>query len=151
MVKCWTVAVAAVLLVGCAHSARGLVRVEDGQAVVESLEGRRLWIRDEGEGAWFPALVDCEVDLRGRGSRRNLAVVEWEVLAGPTGGQPFVGRLGLGRGGLVLDDRSTGQQVLLEAQGAEALLEHVGRMVLVEGYVSGPQQVRVVDWRSLEP
>lgn len=151
MVKSVGVGISLVVATSCAHSARGIVRLDADRVVVESFDGDQVGIKTEGEGRYFPALVGCEVEVEGRGGRKRLQVREWEVIADPGGGQPFVGRLDLGPGGLVLDDRSTGQTLRLDAEGSEALLEHLGRIVLISGYIAGVQQVRVVDWRSLEP
>lgn len=141
----------ALLVLGCAHSARGLVRLDGGQAVVETLDGQQLRLRSEGEGRFLLGLEGCEVEVEGRGSRRKLQVRDWKVLAGPEGGQPFVGRLALGAGGLVLDDQNTGQLLGIDTEGAAPLLQAVGQVVLITGYVSGTQRIRVVDWRTLGP
>lgn len=139
------------LLSGCLHSHRGLLRADaEGLALIE-IEGRRLVVQEEGEGALLRALVGCEVEIEARGGARRLRVASWEVLRGPDGAQPFVGVLALGQGSWTLADRSTGQTLSLDLDGDAGLVQHAGQLVMITGYVVGTQRIRVVDWRALVP
>ncbi len=144
---------------GCLSQHRGLVVAQDDQLLLEEFGGDRRVVDESGEGAYLRGMVGCEVEVESRG-RRRLRIESWEVLAGPDGAQPFVGVLQSTPRGWTLDDRSTGQTLVLDLSGggaggggagADSLAQHLGELVMVTGYVVGTLRVHVVQWRALEP
>ncbi|MCB9778149.1 MAG: hypothetical protein H6742_06270 [Alphaproteobacteria bacterium] len=139
------------ILAGCAATHRGLVRVVDGRAVLIDQDGHTRPVAAVGEGSLVAGLEECEVELTARKGGGKLYVQDWKVLTGPGGGQPFVGRLRLYGSNWIVDDRSTGREIILDLRGAEELARHAGQVVLIEGYVSGAQTVSIMDWWVVSP
>lgn len=132
----------------CVHPRRGLVRVESDVVVLETPDGSRHHIDPTGAGRLLAGLDGCEVEVEARG-RRVLRVRDWEILAGPDGSQPYIGRLHTGGGSWLLDDRNTGGTLWLDLSDAVGLSAHAGELVVVSGYVEGPQRIHVVWWTAL--
>ncbi len=133
---------------GCVHERRGLVDVAAASVSLQAPDGPRYAVDLSGEGAALAGLDGCEVEVSARG-RRRLTVLDFRVLAGPDGGQPFVGRLGTGGGSWLLDDANTGGVMTLDLDETPELAGHAGERVVVSGYVVGAQRVHVVWWSAL--
>ena len=134
---------------GCSlHFARrGLVQMDDGHAVLVESTGRTWKVAGGGEGAVVAGLTDCEVQVQGTRWLGMVHVKDWTIEAGPHGGHPFVGRLGLYGSNWILDDRTTGRPLILDLRGHEALAEQAGKIVMIDGIVVGAQTVQVMQWR----
>jgi len=136
-------------LSGCAlhFTRKGLVRLDEGRTMLVEPTGRTWRVGPGGEGDVITGLVDCEVSVEGTRIGRRVQVRDWSVDSGPNGGRPFVGRLSLYGSNWILDDRSTGRPLILDLRGHEALAEHSGQLVMVDGVVVGAQTVHVLQWR----
>lgn len=105
-----------------------------------------------GDARALKALAGCGVELQGRRTGRRLSVKEWKVTAAPDGSEPFIGPLIRHGSNLVLEDRNSKGLIVLEPKSAADMSDAVGDMVMVMGFVVGPQVVRVVAWQVvLEP
>ncbi len=143
------------LLLACALHTRPVGLVErDGRRLLLARADAPALRLSLTEGARPVDHLDgCTVELEGTRIGRRLVVRDWRVLDAGDGSAPYVGRLE--RRGLrwFLEDRDSGMDVLLAGPAAEAgsgLTAHAGELVMVVGFVEGPQQVRVVAWRPLE-
>ncbi|MDP6934328.1 MAG: hypothetical protein QGG40_15485 [Myxococcota bacterium] len=139
------------LLFACAlHVTQvGLLEQEGGavRLVREASDDLALLLGPEGDPLRF--LEGCQVEIDGTRIGRRLVVSDWRVTVAADGSAPFVGRLRLQGNNWVLDDRTTGRPLVLDAASMGSLVNHVGQPVLIVGYVVGAQTVRVVDWRVL--
>jgi hypothetical protein len=140
-------------VLACAWSARrtGLVEAEGGAVRLVAAEGQRFRLGERGEGRALGQLDGCLVQVEGPRLFRWLGVRSWRVLDAGDGSIPYVGLLRRLGGNWVLDDRSTGRPLVLEASGLETFAAWEGQLVLVSGMVVGAQTLRVRTLRSLEP
>jgi hypothetical protein len=122
----------------------------DGVIVLTELEGRTTRLIVEGEGTWLAGCDGCEVTVTGPARFGKLRVREFEVRRANDGSQPYVGILTRRGAQLVIDDRTTGQPILLDPGSASGLLPYEGRPVLVIGFVVGAQTIRVMAFRVLD-
>ncbi len=136
---------------GCAAKAvhTGLVRGPHDAAELESMDGRtlRLAAAEGNDPVLF--LEGCEVEVSGARIGRRLVVASWTIVSSEAGGQPFVGVLHRHGGNWLLDDRTTGSTLVLDPDTMNGLEEHDGHWVMVDGFVAGAHQVRIVRWRAL--
>ena len=79
---------------------------------------------------------------------RRICVQDWSVVAASDGSAPFVGTLRWDGSRLLIDDRNSGATYVLEGQ--DELRVYAGQSMLVIGFVTGPQVVKVMGWRLLE-
>lgn len=145
----------ALALPGCAASLRGLVKVGVEPGVgppdvrLQTLEGRWWRLRLVEDGLALRALDGCTVQVEGRGIARSFLVSAWQVLDAGDGSAPFVGevhRLGVN---LLIDDKNSGMEIILDEAGFRDLALLEGRLVMLRGYIIGPQTLRVVSYRVL--
>jgi hypothetical protein len=103
------------------------------------------------DAALFSDLGGCRVMVEGPRRVRTLIVRDWVVTDAGDGSAPYVGLLR--REGLrwFVEDRQTGATFFLEEASLGELRDHMGRTVLITGYVTGPNTVNVVRWRLLGP
>lgn len=141
----------ALLAVGCALRGphRGLVVERAGGVALQRPGGPRDLLVLGPESRPLLGLEGCGVELTGPRLCRVVFVDGWRVVDGGDGSVPYVGRLRQHGSHLVLDDRDSGMPVVLDAPGQPALTGEAGRVVLVVGFVVGPQVVRVVEYRVL--
>ncbi len=141
------------LALGCALSAHrtGLVKADGEQVLLVEPTGRSFRVPEAGEGSVIGALEQCVVDVRGPRLGRIQWVRQWSVLDAGDGSPPYVGVLRRYGGHWMLDDRNSGQPVILDPKTVGALSAEEGRLVLIRGMVVGAQTVAVVAWRALEP
>lgn len=141
----------AVLMGGCAVSARGVVRPDATGPSMVTLEGRTVSLRvGEGRTGLIEYLDGEEIAVEGRRFLGPIRVQEWTLKEGTHGLQAFVGTL-QERGGGMLGVLDHGSQAFytIDRKAADELIGEVGRPVLLEGYVEGAQAVRVVYYRVL--
>ena len=111
--------------------------------------GKEWELSLSGEAKALEALAGCGVELEGRRVGGRLSVQEWRVIAAPDGSEPFIGPLIRHGSNLIIQDRTTQGLIVLEHKSAAAMEAVVGDMVMVMGFVVGPQVVRVVAWQVL--
>lgn len=138
---------------GCAlkTSRTGLVQVVDDRVLLQEQNGRIWRISSAGQGEFIAGLDRCEVDVDASRFGGKLMVRDWKVRSAPGGGQPFVGRLRLYGSNWLIDDRSTGREVIVDMRGVEDMAQHAGSTVLIVGFVVGAQTVRPVNWWVVAP
>jgi hypothetical protein len=143
------------VLPGCGAHLRGLVQVEPPPPVGAPTVRLRVpdghtWRLRLTEEAWpLRSLDGCTVQVEGRRWLRSFVVASWQVLDAGDGSAPFVGevhRIGVN---LMIEDRNSGMALILDEQGAENLSALEGHVVMVRGYIVGPQALRVVGYRVL--
>jgi len=139
------------LCVGCPGQVqvKGVLADQEGTVVLLDSGGEswRLVLSDDSKA--LSALAGCGVEVEGVRSGKRLVVADWHVYAAPDGSAPFVGLLRQYGSNLVVDDRNSGTQIVLEYDSAQDLAPHAGSTVMVMGYIVGPHVVRVVAWRVL--
>lgn len=142
----------AILFLACALSAHrtGLVSNVDGVVRLTESTGRGLEIQARGSAAPLAKLDGCVVEVRGPRLGKRLYPTRWSVQDAGDGWPPFVGILHRFGGNWLIDDQTTGRQITLSPLSVAALASAEGKLVLVQGFVDGPEQVRVVGWRLLE-
>ena len=142
---------ALLLLAGCAlHGPHtGILRQGQAGVVLDTPEGRtRRLLLDEDQHA-LRSLTGCTVRLEGARLGPLVVVRDWRVTDAGDGSEPYVGLLRGAGTRLLLDDRNSGAPVYLSADAPPELRGAIGRLVLVAGYVVGPQEVHVVHFRIL--
>lgn len=138
---------------GCAFRTGvvGLLDTRSSSPVLETSEGRRYrLVLTEGTTP-LRHLEGCQVRVEGPRLACFLFADDWRVLTASDGSEPFVGVLRLHGTGYLLEDRNSGMPVRLRILGeaADDLYRHAGKLVLVVGFVVGPQEVQVVGYRIL--
>ena len=119
--------------------------------MLSSADGRRERMMLVGAAAPLKEMSGFMVVLDGTKAVGAIQVREWRALEGP-GGYPVwagpVQQLGVQIG---IQDLASGVLVWVDEAAAAEMTQHTGEMVAAEGWVEGPQRIRVVDWRPLEP
>lgn len=149
--RAWTLAALSQALTGCAVTMTGLV-VERGAGVaLQEPDGHELRLVVTGESLPMRNLEGHLARVEGRRAFGTLTVTDWQVLEGLHGLQAWVGELRWHGAQLGVLDRNSGGFYLLDESANEALAPLVDGVVLVEGYVVGPNRVKVVAYRDLQP
>jgi hypothetical protein len=140
-----------ILLTGCALKARhtGLLEVDGGHLRLHEPSGTTRILLPGSDDPELVHLGGCGVEIEGATFLGRMTVRRWRVTDAGDGSQPFIGRLTRPGAMYMLEDWNTGSIIYLEPLSAGPLSGHVGEIVLIVGFVSGPQQVSVVSWRSL--
>lgn len=113
------------------------------------IDGKQWELILSGDARALKSLGGCGVELEGLRVGKRLSVVDWRVTAAPDGSAPFVGPLIRHGSNLVIEDRTTNGLIVLEAKSSDQMDASVGDLVMVMGFVVGPQVIRVVAWRVL--
>lgn len=134
---------------GCAWKGEGLVAHHGlGTTVTTPTGGRLKLVLGESDRA-LAHLDGHLVMLEGRRAFGSLRVTDWSVPEGTHGMAAWVGRLERRGVQLGLQDRNSGAYYLLDSASWPVLSGAVGQEVLVEGYVDGPHEVKVMFYRVL--
>jgi hypothetical protein len=137
-------------LLGCAVRRVGLLDATDGVALVSPEGGREpLTLVGEGPGR-LRSLGAHLVEVTGRRAGRRVTVVSFRVLEGPSGFPVWFGPVQALGSQVALADPGSGNVLLVDRGAAEELRAYVGQWVAVEGYVEGPQQLRVLSFTVVE-
>ncbi len=137
-----------IALLACAAKVQGVVAVQGPLVELTESTGASWKLVYSPEDGELRRLEDCTLEVQGRRVGRRVTVQDWKVLASAQGSTPYVGVLVKRGDNLILQDRNSGQPVILE--GDEQLLDLVGRTLLVSGYVVGPQVVHVMSVSLLD-
>ncbi len=135
---------------GCAVHVDGLVEADGARTWLRTAEGHRYRLVTTGEAAPMAALDGHLAHVDGRRVGRAVTVEDWTVTEGLHGMTAWVGRLQWMGAQLGLQDRNSGSFYTLERGAEDALGDHAEKVVLVEGYVVGPNRVKVLYYRVLE-
>ena len=140
----------AVLMGGCAVSARGVVRPDATGPSMVTLEGRTVSLRvGEGRTRLIEYLDGEEIAVEGRRFLGPIRVQEWTLKEGTHGLQAFVGTLEQRSRGVGVLDHGSQAFYTIDEGATDDLIGALGKPVLLEGYVEGAQAVRVVYYRVL--
>ncbi len=139
------------LLLGCIAHQSGLVQRDGEQVSLLTEHGKRIRLRLPTEEVRPVArLQDHLVELEGIRGPRGLRVTDFKVHEGLHGLTAWVGVLEPLGSQVAIRDRTSGAAYVLVSDSAEALRPFLFKPVLLEGYVEGPHQVRVLYYRVLE-
>ena len=137
-------------MLACAGTWRaGVVTTAGDELVLVEPEGRTSGLRGGSSMEVLQALTGCGVEVRGPRLAGGVVVRDWRVTDAGDGQPPYVGVLRRYGGNWIVDDRNSGQPVILEYTTVGALTEAEGQLVLVQGLVVGAQTVRVMGYRVL--
>jgi hypothetical protein len=133
-------------LSGCLAHSRGIIVETQGLGpMLRTQEGQELRLVLLGEDAAALAHLDgAMVDVSGQRLFRNFRVDDWTVLSGSHGMATWVGPLRFLGSRVAIEDRGSGVTYVLDNDASKSLLDEVGSMVLLEGYVDGPHRIQVV-------
>jgi hypothetical protein len=90
------------------------------------------------------------VDVWGQRAFRTIRVTSYKVPTGRHDMTAWVGRLRLHGSHMALDDINTEAMWLVHPDSDGWAREHLGRVVLLEGYVKGPQTIVVMFKQQLD-
>ncbi len=130
----------------CITQHRGIVTHEKGRVMATASEGDayRLYSSDKT----ISALGGCILQLEGLGGIRWFYVKDYEILDAGDGSAPFIGKLEQRGIQYFLSDETSGS--LFRLQEDQDLSLHLGKRILVVGYVVGPHDLKVLSLRVLE-
>ncbi len=135
-------------LSGCATTIRGYL--DPGPpVVVRDLTAKAHRVSLPGDATSLRYLNGHSVEVVGSKVLGRLRVKEWRILEGLNGLPVWVGVLERRGMQLGMHDHNSGAYYLLDEDANEALMPHVGQVVMVEGYVDGAHHVAVVYFRIL--
>ncbi|MCB9744502.1 MAG: hypothetical protein H6741_19695 [Alphaproteobacteria bacterium] len=137
-------------LAGCAAPLQGVVEAGGASTHLTDQDGRRYRLVLNEYSAPVSHLDRCTVELTGPRVGRVMGVHGWEVLAAADGSAPFVGRIDEHGSNVLLNDRASGSTFILDGALAEELRAYDGQLVMVIGFVVGPQTLRVMGAEVLE-
>jgi hypothetical protein len=90
------------------------------------------------------------VQVAGRRVGRKVKVERWSIVEGLSGMPVYVGIVRRQGEGVALIDRQTGETWGLDPTASATLASWIGKVVLVEGYATGPSQLTTTAWRPLD-
>lgn len=139
-----------ILASGCAVHRVGLLETSEQPPVLQSIEGRRERLLLIGEATMLRALDGHLVEIHGTKGLGRIEVSRWRALEGPHGLPVWVGPvqvLGLQVG---IQDTDSQMLVFVDDATAREMERYAGDWVAAEGYIDGPQRVKVLHWLPLE-
>ena len=151
MIRWWWIVWGLSLATGCAHTAKGILSSTAGGVVVQGLHGEQAKLVLGPKAQPLGALEGYYVEVRGLKGLGALQVESWSVVEGPSALPVWVGPLEVLGARVGLRDHNSGGFYFLDQSTAEALRNQGGKWVVVEGYVDGPHEIRVMFHRLLDP
>ncbi len=130
---------------GCSAHVRGVLEEGPVGVVVRAMAGKPVPLVLAGAAKPLAQLNGYTVEVWGQRALGAIRVERWSVVEGSL--PAVVGTLE--RRGVQLGLLDQGSRAFYFVVGAPDLNDHVGQIVLVEGFVDGPHQIVVVSWRSL--
>ena len=146
------VLVLTLLLAACAARGvkTGLVLEESDQIYLVTQPGERTRLILSDEMLAVEKLLGCRVKVDGQRKLGGLAVEGYEVIDAGFGAPPHVGVVQNQGGRLMMHDQNSGALIELVGEGSDVLWQVTDSLVLVNGVVVGPHQVRVMNHRVLD-
>lgn len=137
---------------GCHFQGSGVIEpAARGEGVeLRSLDGAAFVLRLSDGTEPLGYLDGHIVQVVGSRVGRSVRVQRWSIVEGLSGMPVYVGvvqRHGLG---VALIDRQTGETWALDEAASATLAGWIGKVVLVEGYATGTQQLTATAWRPLD-
>ena len=138
------------VLSACSASIRGVVRPGDQGPQLQEMQGRTWLLQPQTDEAHLLRFLDGEeVVVEGSKRGRTLKADRWSLREGTHGLQAFYGPLLDGPNGFGVQDQGSQAFYTIDDDAVDLLIDHVGKPVVLEGYVEGAQAVRVVYYRVL--
>lgn len=131
------------ILGGCAVHGHGVVVAAD-PPMMRLSEGQEYTLRvDEGVRE-LTQITDVVVEYWGRKRGRVLTVDDYKVGEGPHGMPTWIGTLTASGARLGLQDRNSGLFYVISEEDVDQIEDLVGETLLIEGYVDGPHEIRLM-------
>lgn len=137
--------------VACSWRGEGLIHSRPLGAIVQTSTGPELRLVLAERDRALAQLDGHIALLEGRRAFGALRVTRWTVPQGLHGMAAWVGPLDRRGVQLGITDRNSGAYYVLDRDAWPTLSGAVGQEVLVEGYVAGPHEVKVLWYRVLAP
>lgn len=137
-------------LSSCAVTVNGLVERQGNAVMLRTPEGAELPLLLGPEQTGLQWVQGADVMIEGSRVFGQLSVREWTTGDGRNGWPTWLGTLESKGVQLGLQDRNSGAFYLLDKTMRDPLGESVGKLVLIEGYVSGAHRVTVLDAQVLD-
>ncbi len=128
-----------------------MVKASGPGTVLVTQDGRDVRLVLGADAAPLANLDGLAVELEGQRGLGAIRVSSWRVVEGPHGMPTWVGALEPQGSQIGIADRNSGAYYLLDPESTELLWEHRGKLVIFEGYVSGPHSVHVLWWQEIGP
>lgn len=141
----------AALMTGCGAPGprSGLLLSEHNQVLLVESTGRTSRLKLTGDAVALNEALGCRVEVSGSPLGRRFIVNRWKITDSGYGSEPFVGELLFTGSAWRIRDRNSQTLVELVVESMGKLREHEGDLVLVDGFVLGPNLVKVVSFRVL--
>lgn len=134
---------------GCKAHIVGLIQ-PDGDAVsLVEMDGSRHRLALAGEAEMLRFLDGHLVTVDGSKRGKWVEVSDFSIEEGLHGMQIWVGELQSTGGRMGLHDKNSGAFYVIDKDGEDVFTDFAGEPVLIEGYVNGPNQIKVMFFRSL--
>ena len=139
-------------LLGCSLHVEesGLLRSADSSVFLDGVQGESWELGLSGDAVVLSELQGHSAVVEGMRVGAKIHVRDWRVVAGSDGSAPYLGYLELYGANLVLHDRNSGARFVFDEASFDSLKEHVGRNLLVRGFIVGPHVLHVVEWEVLD-
>ena len=141
----------ALIALGCsAHRAHtGLILEDQERILLVASSGKAAPLRLAGDSTALKEALGCRVQLEGPKLFGQISVQKWKIVDSGYGSEPFVGELFFSGSAWRIRDRNSQTWVELVVESMGSLTQHEGDLVLVDGFVLGPNLVKVVSFRVL--
>ena len=141
------------VLIGLGCSARqqhtGLILKDKDRILMVASSGQSVPLQLVGDSTALKEALGCRVKLEGPKVWGRISVRSWKIVDSGYGSEPFVGELFFTGSAWRIRDRNSQTWVELVAESMGSLADHEGDLVLVDGFVLGPNLVKVVSFRVL--
>ena len=134
---------------GCATHRVGLVHAAEGPIVLESMDGKKVRLVTLGDAAPIAHLDGHMLEVWGQRLFGAMRISKWRVDQGIHGLATWVGKLEAHGVQIGLHDRNSGGFYFVSEKIEDELAPHLGKQVLLEGYVDGPHRIQVLFYRVL--
>ena len=127
---------------------KGLLTVQEKKILLTTLSGTQYHIHAGSDQKYIQQLPGCIVNASGLSVFSHFFIDAWSIQDAGSGSAPFLGRLE--RQGIqwVIKDHNTKGLIILDNL-EEQIVPVKGRIILIGGYVVGPQKIKVVTARYL--
>lgn len=128
---------------------KGLLTVQEKNIYVRNINGARYHVHAGKDQQYMQYLSGCILTVEGFNFFHHLYVKKWSIQDAGAGSAPFFGMLQRQGMQWMIQDHNTNGIIILENL-QEHLVPHTDRIIMVGGYVVGPQRIHVVSARYLD-
>ena len=139
------------IIYGCSmkEQGKGLLTVQERKITLTKLDGQEYNIVAGADSLYLINLSGCIVSITGARLFNSLFVSDWVVLDAGSGSAPFLGLLR--REGMQWTIRDHNTKSIIFLEGLENFVQaEEQRILIVGGYVIGPQRLQVVSARYID-